>query len=76
MTSCVLSATMGNYEQLRKIHLFNKRVRTARQLWTKDRLDRLGFLPRRTWSSDQLISNDDGYLVKITTGGRPKRRET
>jgi hypothetical protein len=71
MTSCVLSATMGSFGLLRKIHLADGRIESAQQLWANEPLDRLGFLPWRTWSSDELQTTSNGrYHVKMSTDAR------
>lgn len=62
MTSCVLSATMGNYGQLRDIHLKDGRVATALDLWKGDQLDAFGFFPWRTWSTNQLALDQHGTV--------------
>lgn len=68
MTSCVLSATMGNYGLLRQIHLKDDRVVSARDLWKEDRTGRLGFLPWRVWPADQLRHTSDGRVaVRLST---------
>jgi hypothetical protein len=68
MTSCVLSATMGNFGQLRRIHLRDGRVESASDLWNNEGLDRLGFLPWRTWPAAELGRfSADLLSVKIAT---------
>jgi hypothetical protein len=71
MTHCVLSATMGNYGQLRQIHLKDGRVESALGLWNDEGLDHLGFLPWRTWSADQLDrTSNHRVFVQLTSDAR------
>ncbi len=66
--SCTLSATMGNFGLLRRIHLNNDRVVAAKDLWQDERLDELGFLPWRQWAASELKRTDDGrFLVEVST---------
>ncbi len=68
MTSCTLSATMGNFGLLRRIHLARNRVVAAKDLWSEDVLDGLGFLPWRSWSASDLARTEDGrFFVQLST---------
>lgn len=68
MESCVISATMGNYGLLRRLHLAEGRIERASQLWSDEPLDHLGFLPWRTWPAEQLQRTPEGgYRVCLTS---------
>ena len=62
MESCVISATMGNYGLLRRLHLAGGRIEQAPELWSDEQLDALGFLPWRTWSAENLERLPDGRV--------------
>lgn len=68
MNFCTLSATMGNFGLLRRIHLSDDRMVAAKDLWRDEPLDALGFLPWRHWSASELSRTDDGRLhVELST---------
>ncbi|WP_186775083.1 hypothetical protein [Allorhodopirellula solitaria] len=68
MTSCVLSATMGNYGLLRELHLADHQVEQAAELWADEPLDRLDFLPWRVWPAKELEqTGGGGYRVSLTS---------
>lgn len=71
MASCALSATMGNYGLLRRLHLAD-RVVSANELWyDDDPMDALDFLAWRTMMSERLCRDDDGrYVVTASTDAR------
>lgn len=62
MTSCVLSATMGNFGLLHRLHLANGSI-SADDLWGDDPLDGLDFLPWRTIAADELTRDEHGRPV-------------
>jgi hypothetical protein len=62
MTSCVLSATMGNYGRLRKLWLRNH-VATAGELWPQFVADPLGFAPWRQFSARDLLRKANQVIV-------------
>jgi len=62
MEACVLSATMGNYSQLRRLWLRGEVV-DARKLWPAFQPDRLGFAPWRMWGRDRLLTRDGTIFV-------------
>ena len=72
MAQCILSATMGNYGQLRRLHLKDDAVVHATELWRPDEtLDPLGFLPWRSFPTDRLARLPDGrYHVEISTDAK------
>lgn len=66
LTSCVLSATMGNYARLRRLWL-NGEVVDARQLWPDFQPDRLGFAPWRSWPRERMFRQNRRLLVAATS---------
>ncbi|MEM9479371.1 MAG: hypothetical protein AAGA58_06940 [Verrucomicrobiota bacterium] len=69
MAQCILSATMGNYGQLRRLHLADDQSIHASTLWKdEDPLDQLGFLPWHTFPPESLTRLPDGrYHVELST---------
>lgn len=68
LESCVISATMGNYGLLRRMHLANGRIDRASELWNDEPLDSLGFLPWRIWPPEQLERTPEGgFQVRLTS---------
>jgi hypothetical protein len=67
MTSCVLSATMGNYGLLRCLRLADRTVTTS-QLWSEDEdLNSVGFFRWRTFPASELERTTQGYYVEAWT---------
>jgi hypothetical protein len=64
MRSCILTATMGNYARLRRLHLADKIVLST-DLWP--RFDGNGFAPARDFPLDQLTRTPEGYAVVAAT---------
>ena len=64
MRSCVLTATMGNYARLRRLHLAD-RIVLSTDLWP--RFDGGGFAPARRFSLEQLTRTPDGHAVVEAT---------
>jgi hypothetical protein len=62
MQQFILTATMGNYARLRKIHLEDKTL-SAAMLWPKDERARNGFEPHREWGADALRRDGDSALL-------------
>ena len=52
-SSCILTATMGNFARLRRIRLRDG-VAVAGSLWTGSGPDPNGFFPHRKWPADRL----------------------
>lgn len=77
MARCTLSATMGNFGQLRQIHLADKTVH-ARDLWKdQDTLDQLGFLSWRSWDAQHLKRKEGlGFHVELSTDSPRPASET
>lgn len=68
MSSCTISATMGNYGLLRHIHLKDNRVVSALDLWKDERLQPMGFFAWRTWPGNELVRTADArYYVQLST---------
>ena len=68
LSNCAISATMGNYGQLRRIHLNDDRIVSALQIWADSSPGKLGFYPWRSWPTDDLQRMADGrYYVQIST---------
>lgn len=66
MSSCVLSATMGNYMRLRRLGLKDEVVESGR-LWPSFQPDPLGFAPWRAWSLDRLRVDNGRAIVSAWT---------
>ena len=60
MARCVLTATMGNYARLRRLHL-GKRVILSTELWP--RYDGDGFSPSRSFELGELRRTRDGHAI-------------
>lgn len=68
LASCTLSATMGNYGQLRVLETADGTPIEANQLWGEtDRLDRLGFLDWHSWKGDRFPRDPRGRMVAVAT---------
>ena len=68
MSSCTISATMGNYGLLRRIHLKDARIVSALDLWKDERLQPMGFFAWRTWPGNELVRTADArYYVQLST---------
>lgn len=65
MDSCILSATMGNYMRLRRLHLNDETVE-AKALWPHFTPDRLGFAPWRAFGAERLTRIGDEVQVSAT----------
>jgi len=64
MRSCVLTATMGNYARLRRLHLAD-RVVLSTDLWP--RFDGDGFAPAKRFPLDQLTRTPHGHAIVAAT---------
>ncbi len=62
MDSCVLSSTCGNYQRLRILRLKDKEA-DALKLWEGEQTPDHGFLSPRSWSLNELVSDDKGVVV-------------
>jgi hypothetical protein len=68
MSSCTISATMGNYGLLRQIHLKNGRIISALDLWEDEPPGKWGFFSWRLWPASELERTSDGrYYVQLST---------
>lgn len=64
MRTCILTATMGNYARLRRLHLAD-RVVLSHDLWP--RFDGKGFAPHRQFPLAQLTRTPEGHAVVSAT---------
>lgn len=64
LAECVLSATMGNYAQLRRIQLVDSTA-IASALWGEETKDALHFYPWRTFQANQLPKDAAGRTLAI-----------
>ncbi|MFO7901945.1 MAG: hypothetical protein ACQESR_04475 [Planctomycetota bacterium] len=68
LASCTISATMGNYGQLRRIHLKNDCVISALDLWNDESPGKLAFYSWRSWPAEDLERTADGrYYVQLSS---------
>ncbi len=68
MQRCVVSATMGNYGLLRRLHLADSRVIAADRLWQGEQPGKWGFLAWRTWNSSQIeVAGDGRFLARLAS---------
>jgi len=65
MDACILTATMGNYAQLRRLWLKDFVVEPA-QLWPAPKFGPSGFAPSRSFSVDRLFARDGQAIVAAT----------
>jgi hypothetical protein len=68
MERCAITATMGNYSRLRRLHLKNSVVHSGRLYAGFDGID---FIERESYPIDQLIEDKAGYLWVLATGDEP-----
>jgi len=64
MRTCILTATMGNYARLRRLHLAD-RIVLSHDLWP--RFDGSGFAPHRQFPLEQLTRTPAGHVVASAT---------
>ena len=62
---CVLTATMGNYARLRRLHLAGGRTVLSTDLWPDLRGD--GFAPHAKFGLDELTRTPEGHAVVSAT---------
>ena len=65
MRSCILTATMGNYARLRRLHLKN-RVEEAQHVYHPFLPVFAGFAAHRQWGIDELLVRDGRAFVAAT----------
>src|SRR5205807_4799171 len=65
MRACVLTATMGNYAQLRRLWL-KEQIVDAATLWDPFQADAWGFASPRTFDLDRLLVLKDDAVVAAT----------
>ncbi len=61
---CVLTATMGNYARLRRLHLADRTV-TSHELWPG--FHGHGFAPHKRFPLDRLMRSEEGHATIETT---------
>jgi hypothetical protein len=66
LSYCVVTATMGNYARLRRLHLTDGVV-TARDLFADATFDALGFAPHRRFGLERLARRRDGAVIFAAT---------
>lgn len=72
MQACILSATMGNYERLRRLWL-KERVVEAKDLWPEFHVlapHGPGFAPHREWPVQELVTHGGDVVVAATPSER------
>ncbi len=75
MQACVLTATMGNYARLRRLHL-KTQVIAAETLWVPFQPDSYGFAPHRQWGVDQLeVREGEAVVTANSNEADPARAE-
>jgi hypothetical protein len=74
MRSCILTATMGNYARLRRLHLTDEIVE-AKQLWPDYTPAGWGFAPHKTFQADRLRKLGETLIV-AATGDEPNPVQT
>lgn len=57
---CIITATMGNWARLRKLHLKDSII-TSHELWPEYKDD--GFTPHASFSLEDMIRNEDGDVI-------------
>jgi len=72
LLACIVTATMGNYARLRRLHLAD-RVVLARDLWP--RFDSNGFAPAREFPLGQLTRTARGHAVISATTNERKPQD-
>jgi len=72
MQTCILTATMGNYARLRRLHLAD-RVVLSLDLWQQ--FDGNGFAPHRAFSVKQLTLTPEGHAVVSATTNESEPQE-
>lgn len=65
MERCAITATMGNYSRLRRIHLKSGVVQSTQFYAGFDDID---FIEKASYPIDQLLEDADGYLWALATG--------
>jgi len=66
LSYCVVTATMGNYARLRRLHLTDGVV-TARDLFADGTLDTFGFTPHGRFDLGRLARRRDGAVILAAT---------
>lgn len=64
--TCILTATMGNYAQLRHLWLKGEVVE-AKDLWKDFNVSDPGFAPHHNWGADKILTLDNGQAIVACT---------
>ncbi len=64
--TCILTATMGNYAQLRYLWLKGEIIE-AKNLWPDFSEKDIGFAPHKQWHADSILKLDSGAYTACTT---------
>lgn len=70
LSYCVVTATMGNYARLRRLHLANSVV-SARDLFADAPFSANGFAPHKRFCLERLARTRDGAVIIATTSDEP-----
>lgn len=70
LETCVVTATMGNYARLRRLHLAD-RVVDARELFAGATFSQLGFASHKRFGLSQLPRTADGAALLVATSNEP-----
>jgi len=70
LSCCVVTATMGNYARLRRLHLATDVV-TARELYSDATFGAIGFAPHKRFGLERLARTQDGAAILVATSDEP-----
>jgi len=70
LSYCVVTATMGNYARLRRLHLATGVV-TARELYSDATFGAIGFAPHKRFSLERLARTQDGAVIFAANSDEP-----
>ena len=66
LSYCVVTATMGNYARLRRLHLARSVV-TSRGLYSDATFGAIGFAPHKRFGLERLARTQDGAAILVAT---------
>ncbi|MGB7158457.1 MAG: hypothetical protein WBD40_10360 [Tepidisphaeraceae bacterium] len=72
LASCVVTATMGNYARVRRLHLAERTV-VSKDLWPDYRSD--GFTPHARFELKELMRTPEGHAIASVTPDEPNPSE-
>ncbi|MCX6616029.1 MAG: hypothetical protein NTZ98_08010 [Acidobacteria bacterium] len=73
MSACVLTATMGNYARLRRLHLARRTVAPS-DLWPE--FDGNGFAPHARFGLPDLVRTPEGHVLAAATSDEAQPDQT